>query len=480
MNTTGLIYAALAAALLPFAPHIWRRMTSRTSTLDAEDHYTANREITSTSAAYSIAASWIWGPAIFVSAQLAFSGGVQALFWFLVPNILTFFTLIPIASRVRESYSGYTLPGFLSERSGGSRNVRNLFIIQTLAFQLCAVVENNIAIKMLLSASEAMDAAKINWVILFIDSACVGFVVLCGFRGAVRSEVSQMLVTIVCCVGLAVMLLVFKPAQVQFVNGLSGTSGASWNPFQWAAMGMGGGVAMALGLIGGPMGDMMFFQRLCSVRKGDPVKRALKLGAVLFAVVPICMAVPGWLAASVADLHSLAPDTIAVTSVLAILPWKSLGLFLLALIVFNGLITTLDASFSSISAVAGADIHSEQGAKPTRSSIRKSWLMAAVFAAVGVGVMASEISLLPVFLTDAAIASSMIVPMCHAVFSKRPSPMGLTLSLAVGIVISLAMGISGAVTGNAALSSFGAPAAFLGGSIILGLTLIKRRATLVM
>ncbi len=477
MNTTALIYAALAAALIPFVPQILLKLRGRHKELDSDDHYTADREITSTSAAYSIAASWIWGPAIFVSAQLAFTGGIQALFWFLIPNILTFFTLIPLASRIRETYFGYTLPGFLAERSGGSAVVRKLFIVQTLAFQLCAVIENNIAIKMLLSASGATDPAHANWLILFIDFVCVGFVVFCGFRGAVRSEVSQMLVTLVCCVALAVMLLTFVPPTVDLVGGLSGTSGASWNPFQWAMIGVGGGLAMALGLIGGPMGDMMFFQRLCSVRKGDSVKRALKLGALLFAIVPICMAVPGWLAAGIAETRSHAPDTVAVTAVMEIMPWKSVGLFLLALIVFNGLITTLDASFSSISAVAGADIHSAHGTKPSPHAIWKSWGVAALFAAVGVAVMASGVSLLPIFLTDAAIASSMIVPMCYAVFSSRPAASGLIASLAVGIVISLSMGISGAAMGNAALSSFSAPAAFCGGLMALGVVVLlhKRR-----
>ena len=37
--------------------------------------------------ALSIAATWIWAPALFVSTEKAYANGFVGLFWFLVPNV---------------------------------------------------------------------------------------------------------------------------------------------------------------------------------------------------------------------------------------------------------------------------------------------------------------------------------------------------------------------------------------------------------
>ena len=45
----------------------------------------ANREIGTFSGALSVAATWIWAPALFVSATKAYTSGIPGLFWFTVP-----------------------------------------------------------------------------------------------------------------------------------------------------------------------------------------------------------------------------------------------------------------------------------------------------------------------------------------------------------------------------------------------------------
>ena len=37
--------------------------------------------------AMSIAATWIWSPAIFVSSSIAYFNGLYGFLWFLIPNI---------------------------------------------------------------------------------------------------------------------------------------------------------------------------------------------------------------------------------------------------------------------------------------------------------------------------------------------------------------------------------------------------------
>lgn len=66
--------------------------------------------------ALSIAATWIWAPALFVSTEKAYSTGWVGLFWFLVPNALCLVIFIPFAKRIRkEMPEGMTLSGYWNE-----------------------------------------------------------------------------------------------------------------------------------------------------------------------------------------------------------------------------------------------------------------------------------------------------------------------------------------------------------------------------
>ena len=47
--------------------------------------------------ALSIAATWIWAPALFTSTENAYTKGFAGLFWFLVPNVLCLILFIPFA-----------------------------------------------------------------------------------------------------------------------------------------------------------------------------------------------------------------------------------------------------------------------------------------------------------------------------------------------------------------------------------------------
>ena len=52
--------------------------------------------------AFSIAATWIWAPALFVSTEKAYTTGWVGLFWFLVPNALCLVIFIPFAKKIRK------------------------------------------------------------------------------------------------------------------------------------------------------------------------------------------------------------------------------------------------------------------------------------------------------------------------------------------------------------------------------------------
>ena len=82
-----------------------------------EDFHVGNRKMGTVTSAMSVAATWIWAPALFTSAEKAYLNGIPGLFWFLVPNILCLLLFIPFAKRIRKSMpDGITLSGFMGQR----------------------------------------------------------------------------------------------------------------------------------------------------------------------------------------------------------------------------------------------------------------------------------------------------------------------------------------------------------------------------
>ena len=69
---------------------------------DTENFHVANRKLGMWQAAMSIAATWIWAPALFTSAEKAYSSGIPGLFWFLVPNVACLILFVPFAKKIRE------------------------------------------------------------------------------------------------------------------------------------------------------------------------------------------------------------------------------------------------------------------------------------------------------------------------------------------------------------------------------------------
>ena len=87
-------------------------LTRRQTTL--QGFLVGNRRMGTIKSAMSIAATWIWAPALFVSAEKAYSNGWPGLFWFLVPNILCLLFFIPYAERIRKQMpDGITISGYM-------------------------------------------------------------------------------------------------------------------------------------------------------------------------------------------------------------------------------------------------------------------------------------------------------------------------------------------------------------------------------
>src|SRR5690625_7566012 len=89
-----------------------------TQTLEAEARkekfFTANRGIPFIPAAFSIAASWVWAPALFTSGEVAYKYGWQGIAWFVGPNVLVLSLFAWFAARMRDRMPhGFTLSDYV-------------------------------------------------------------------------------------------------------------------------------------------------------------------------------------------------------------------------------------------------------------------------------------------------------------------------------------------------------------------------------
>jgi len=97
---------------------------------NVEKFCVGNRDIGWGISALSIAATWIWAPALFTSTETAYTKGFAGLFWFLVPNVLCLVLFIPFAKKIRmEMPEGITLSGYMYWKYK-SEAVKGIYLFQ--------------------------------------------------------------------------------------------------------------------------------------------------------------------------------------------------------------------------------------------------------------------------------------------------------------------------------------------------------------
>src|SRR5437870_3611267 len=98
----------IAVTTLTSRQHVWHT---------AVGFMAAGRKVPWWLGAISIAITWIWAPALFVSVQQAYQDGIPWIFWFTFPNILSLIVIAPLAVRIRRFLpTGYSQPEWIRYR----------------------------------------------------------------------------------------------------------------------------------------------------------------------------------------------------------------------------------------------------------------------------------------------------------------------------------------------------------------------------
>lgn len=399
----------------------------------------AARSVGTIPGALSVAATWIWAPALFIAAQKAYQQGLPGLLWFTLPNVGCLVLFAFLATRIRSLFPhGYTLPQYIAQRFDSKTHI--VYIITFLSLQICSLGVQLIAGAALLSA---MGGVPYMAGVLILAVIFTSYSLLDGLRASIRTDLLQLIIMF------GGILLLIPPAfkngggMASLTAGFSGFNGRFGNPFD-LHVAYTFGITVTIGLMSGPVGDQQHWQRAFAFKPGTAFKGYL-LGAACFAVVPISMSVLGFMAAgnplAAPAVHggTLSAQQVGPEVIRTLLPpW---GAVVFMVMILSGLASTGDSALCAGSSLIAVDIF---GKYIRPDAPPETILKMTRFAILGISILAVGISMIPgitilsLFLFYGTLRSSTLMPTLLILLAKQPIP---AKGIFYGVVAAILFGL---------------------------------------
>ena len=313
----------------------------------------AERDVKWWLGATSIAASWIWAPALFVSVQMAFEKGLPGIFWFTFPNIIALVLFIFLAPKIREKLPmGYTLPQWIKFRLQ-SEKVHKIYLFPYFFYQLMAVTVQLFAGGSLVSLLTGIPL--INAMII-MSIIVLAYSLISGLESSIVTDFIQFILIVLGVVIVIPWVIVVAGGWSAVGAGLGGVTGQFRNIFD-PGVAFSFGIVTAIGLISGAISDQQYWQRAFAIKKENLVPSFI-FGAIMFGIVPIALSVLGFLAANGTLGITLPAGTdvsmIGISTVSTLLPIGALAVFVVMLL--SALFSTLDSGLNAASSLYVTDV----------------------------------------------------------------------------------------------------------------------------
>ncbi len=393
--------------------------------------------------ALSIAATWIWAPALFTSTENAYTKGFAGLFWFLVPNVLCLILFIPFAKKIRkEMPEGITLSGYMYEKYH-SKAVRNIYL-----FQLSTLSVLSTGVQLLAGSKILSMLTRIPFVAMTVIMAVIAFSYsqFSGIKASILTDAVQMVLMLVISIGFVVFSVKNGGGLETLVTGLGGATGNARALFSnkgWEIF-LGFGLPTMIGLISGPFGDQCFWQRAFCVKK-DRIGRAFLVGALLFGIVPLSMGLLGFIGAGIGYV---AEDTGVVNFELicTLLPAWMVIPFLFMIV--SGLLSTIDSNLCAISSLT-TDIFKEKTLKKTKFVM----ILLLVFGIVVANI--PDLTVTHLFLIYGTLRAATLLPTIFTLKGIKLKPQGIVTGIISALLIGLPIFGYGNIQGIAIYKTIG-------------------------
>lgn len=422
-----------------------------------ESYLVADRKMPWWIAAFSIAATWVWAPSMFVAAEKAYTQGLPGVFWFVVPNVLTLVLFGFFASWMRKIKPyGWTFSAFIREKY--SNRTHNLYLVESFGLQTLSFAVQLLAGATILHKLCGLPFFGTTLALALIPLA---YTVAKGIKASILTDFWQMLwIVVVLAVGLPIIFSNTEPGT--FADGLAGATGTfgSLTDENGINVMLSFGIPTAIGLLSGTFGDQMFWQRVFSIREGE-VKKSMMFAALIFACVPVSLSFLGFIAAGA---HLAISDTqlTNVASVIAFAPKWFVFPFLL--LILSGLMSTVDSILCAVSSVSGHDISARIFASKEwcgrildnrllhfflgdgRRMAKMAMIAVAIFAIIIANIPGMTIVYL--FLLYGTLRSSVMLPSIWAIKGVKMSEAGLFWGILLSICVGLPIFAYGNLNGN--------------------------------
>ncbi len=311
----------------------------------------AGREVRWPLAAPSIAASWIWAPALFVSVQKAYELGLPGIFWFTVPNILALVIFAFLAPAVRRRIpGGYTLPDWIRYRLDDPI-VHKVYLVPYIWYQIMAVCVQLFVGGMMLNF---LTGIPLNIIMVLMLVISLAYALISGLRASIVTDLIQMVFIIIG--GIIILPWVASAAGPGAIaKGLGGLAGNTNILDPKVAFSF--GIVTSIGLIAGAISDQQYWQRSFAIKR-DHLIPSFVVGGILFGIVPIALSILGFIAANpemgISLPEGVGLPMIGVATVVKLLPtWASMFFVIMLL---AGLCSTLDSALCAASSLYAIDM----------------------------------------------------------------------------------------------------------------------------
>lgn len=418
-----------------------------------------NRNMNWIVSALSIAATWIWAPALFTSTENAYTKGFAGLFWFLVPNVLCLIFFIPFARKIREEMpEGITLSGYMRQKYG-SKSVQNVYL-----FQLGALSVLSTGVQLLAGSKILSLLTGIPFVAMTVIMAVIAFSYsqFSGIKASVTTDAIQMLFMLVASICFAVFGIKNGNGAESLVAGLGEVAGNCGSLFSEKGLEifLGFGLPTTIGLISGPFGDQCFWQRAFCVEKGK-IGRAFFVGAILFGIVPLSMGILGFVGAG---MGYVAMDTGVINFELISTLFPAWAVVPFLFMVVSGLLSTIDSNLCAISSLT-TDIFKKPTIKKTK---------AAMMLLLVLGIAVANIPGLTVthlFLMYGTLRASTLLPTILTLKGAGMAPQGIVAGIISALIVGLPIFAYGNINGIAIYKTVGSLATvILSGAVALAVS----------
>lgn len=410
----------------------------------------ANRDISYIPGALTIAATWTWAPAVLISAQKAYQQGISGSFWFIFPNILTLIIFAFFAMKFRnKAPQGLTLPNYMLQRYG--KRVHSVY--KTLMLCLNPMC---FAIQLLAGGKIISFLLQIDYLYstIIIASIVLIYTISCGLKATIIADIIQVIfIFIIIAVILPLAISSFHNLGGSIKDGLGGFSGEFLNLFDKKGIYvlLTYGLVQTIGLLAGPWGDQIYWHRAVAIKQSD-VRKSFILGALIFSIIPISMAVLGFIAADAHIKGFWVINDVSITNIEVVshlLPEWSLAAF--ALILLCTLASTMSSTLSSFASLVTIDFLNKDLEDKSNSSniIRISRISMSISALIGLAIaLIPNLNLLYFFLFYTVIRASTLIPTAYTITTDNKNDNGIFYGIIASLLIGTPVYAYGSLNSN--------------------------------